>query len=88
MSFGHPISILDTLFYLPFTCKSIVSEQFGHPVFQLQQNWMPYFKILAKNPAGWGGVGEQAMTGSCSRLYSCHYEDVEMVRVCMCPVDV
>ena len=32
VSFGHPVSILDTLLYLSFTCKSIVSEQFGHPV--------------------------------------------------------
>ena len=34
VSFRHPVSILDTLhvFHLSFTYKSIVSEQFGHPV--------------------------------------------------------
>ena len=38
VSFGHPVSILDTLFYLSFTCTSIVSEQFGHPVLKFPAN--------------------------------------------------
>ena len=38
VSFGHPVSILDTLFYLSFTCKSIVSEQFGHPVLKFSSD--------------------------------------------------
>ena len=38
VSFGHPVSILDTLFHLSSTCKSIVSEQFGHPVLKFPAN--------------------------------------------------
>ena len=38
VSFGHPVSILDTLFHLSFTRKSIVSEQFGHPVLKVPAN--------------------------------------------------
>ena len=46
MSFRHPVSILDTLFHLSFTCKSIVSEQFGHPVLKFAAN----FDTLVLNP--------------------------------------
>ena len=38
MSFGHPVSILDNLFHLLFTCKSIVSEQFGHRVLEFSSD--------------------------------------------------
>ena len=30
--------LLDTVFYLSFTCKYIVSEQFGHPVLKFPSN--------------------------------------------------
>ena len=46
VSFGHPVSILDTLFNLSFTCKYIVSEQFGHPVLKFPAN----LDILFLNP--------------------------------------
>ena len=39
MSFGRSVSILDTLFYLSFTCKSIVREQFGHPVLKFSSKF-------------------------------------------------
>ena len=39
----HPVLILDTLFYLSFTCKSIVSEQCGHPVLKFPVNLYTVF---------------------------------------------
>ena len=40
----------DTLFYLSFTHKCIVSvmKQFGHPVFKFPAFWKPFYQILAE----------------------------------------
>ena len=57
---GHPVSIVDTLthnsntelkslFNLSFTCKYIVSEQFGHPVLKFSSNLELDTSIISKS---------------------------------------
>ncbi len=46
MSFGHPVLNVDTLLYLLFTFKRIVTEQ--TQFLNFQQILTPYYEILAK----------------------------------------
>ena len=66
VSKGHPVLNLDTLSYLLFTCKRIVSEQFGHPSFKVfQQILTPIYQIWAKISVTSSAVPSFSSNGFC-----------------------
>ena len=57
--FWHPVINVDTLFHLSFTCKCIVSEQFGHPVWKFPANLDTHLQNL----------NHDNISTTCTRVY-------------------